>query len=46
MTAAERGTIADVILPHSTRRRIARGLAMLRDKHVDMPKRKHENFPL
>jgi propionyl-CoA carboxylase beta chain len=37
----------DVIMPHSTRRRIARGLAMLRDdKHLDMPKRKHDNLPL
>jgi propionyl-CoA carboxylase beta chain len=44
--AAERGYIDDVIMPHSTRRRIARGLAMLRDKHVDMPKRKHDNLPL
>ena len=30
--AAERGYIDDVIMPHSTRRRIARALAMLRDK--------------
>jgi propionyl-CoA carboxylase beta chain len=44
--AAERGYIDDVIMPHSTRRRIARGLAMLRDKHLDMPKRKHDNLPL
>ncbi len=28
--AAERGYIDDVIMPHSTRRRIARALAMLR----------------
>ena len=46
MAAAERGYIDDVIMPHSTRRRIARGLAMLRDKHLDMPKRKHDNLPL
>jgi propionyl-CoA carboxylase beta chain len=44
--AAERGYIDDVIMPHSTRRRIARGLAMLRDKHIDLPKRKHDNLPL
>jgi propionyl-CoA carboxylase beta chain len=31
--AAERGYIDDVIMPHSTRRRIA----MLRDKKVVMP---------
>src|SRR3954469_5640692 len=30
--AAERGYIDDVIMPHSTRRRIARALAMLRNK--------------
>jgi propionyl-CoA carboxylase beta chain len=39
-----RGYIDDVIMPHSTRIRIARGLVMLRDKHLDMPKRKHENL--
>jgi propionyl-CoA carboxylase beta chain len=44
--AAERGYIDDVIMPHSTRRRIARGLAMLRDKKVDLPARKHDNLPL
>src|SRR5438045_2753307 len=44
--AAERGYIDDVIMPHSTRRRIARALAMLRNKHVDMPARKHDNLPL
>ena len=37
--AAERGYIDDVIMPHSTRRRIARALAMLRNKHVEMPAR-------
>jgi propionyl-CoA carboxylase beta chain len=44
--AAERGYIDDVIKPHSTRRRIARALAMLREKHVEMPARKHDNLPL
>ena len=44
--AAERGYIDDVIMPHSTRRRIARALAMLRDKHVEMPAKKHDNLPL
>jgi propionyl-CoA carboxylase beta chain len=44
--AAERGYIDDVIMPHSTRRRIARALAMLRDKHVEMPARKHDNLPV
>lgn len=44
--AAERGYIDDVIMPHSTRRRIARALAMLRHKQVEMPPRKHDNLPL
>jgi propionyl-CoA carboxylase beta chain len=44
--AAERGYIDEVIVPHSTRRRIARALAMLRSKHVERPWRKHENLPL
>jgi propionyl-CoA carboxylase beta chain len=44
--AAERGYIDEVIMPHSTRRRIARALAMLRNKHVEMPSRKHDNLPV
>src|ERR1700761_7420328 len=44
--AAERGYIDEVIMPHSTRRRIARALAMLRGKRVEMPARKHDNLPL
>src|SRR3954454_12177892 len=44
--AAERGYIDDVIMPHSTRRRIARALALLRNKQVEMPVKKHDNLPL
>ena len=44
--AAERGYIDDVIMPHSTRKRIARALAMLRGKKVEMPGRKHDNLPV
>jgi propionyl-CoA carboxylase beta chain len=44
--AAERGYIDDVIMPHATRSRIARALAMLRGKTVEMPGRKHDNLPL
>jgi propionyl-CoA carboxylase beta chain len=44
--AAERGYIDEVIMPHSTRRRIARALAMLRTKSVERPWRKHDNIPL
>jgi propionyl-CoA carboxylase beta chain len=44
--AAERGYIDDVIMPHATRPRIARALAMLRGKRLEMPARKHDNLPL
>ena len=44
--AAERGYIDEVIMPHSTRRRVARGLDMLRNKSLDRPWRKHNNIPL
>jgi propionyl-CoA carboxylase beta chain len=44
--AAERGYIDDVIMPHATRPRIARALAMLRGKTVEMAGRKHDNLPV
>jgi propionyl-CoA carboxylase beta chain len=44
--AAERGYIDDVIMPRTTRGRIARALAMLRDKRMEMPPRKHDDIPL
>ncbi len=44
--AAERGYIDEVIMPHSTRRRIARALAMLRHKATELPWKKHDNIPL
>src|SRR3954467_5239304 len=44
--AAERGYIDDVIMPHSTRKRIARALSMLKDKKVKTPAKKHDNLPL
>jgi propionyl-CoA carboxylase beta chain len=44
--AAERGYIDEVIMPHSTRRRIARGLRMLRNKDLTNPWKKHANIPL
>jgi propionyl-CoA carboxylase beta chain len=44
--AAERGYIDEVIFPHSTRRRIARGLRLLRNKHMEQPWKKHDNIPL
>jgi propionyl-CoA carboxylase beta chain len=44
--AGHRGYIDDVILPHETRKRLCRSLAMLRDKQLDNPWRKHNNLPL
>jgi propionyl-CoA carboxylase beta chain len=44
--AAERGFLDDVIMPHSTRRRIARALDMLKSKHLENPWKKHDNIPL
>src|SRR5690242_1113876 len=44
--AAERGFIDDVILPHSTRRRVARAFATLRHKKQSGPPKKHDNIPL
>jgi propionyl-CoA carboxylase beta chain len=44
--AGARGYIDDVILPHETRKRICRSLAMLKDKKLDNPWRKHGNIPL
>ena len=44
--AASRGFIDDVIMPRGTRQRICRSLAMLRDKEVENPWKKHDNLPL
>jgi propionyl-CoA carboxylase beta chain len=44
--AAERGYIDEVIMPAATRRRVARGLQMLRSKKLENPWRKHGNIPL
>jgi len=44
--AGARGFIDDVIMPHSTRKRICRSLSMLRDKDLENPWRKHGNIPL
>jgi propionyl-CoA carboxylase beta chain len=44
--AGSRGFIDDVIMPHATRKRICRSLAMLRDKALENPWRKHGNIPL
>ncbi|MBT8458024.1 MAG: acyl-CoA carboxylase subunit beta [Alphaproteobacteria bacterium] len=44
--AAERGFIDEVILPRSTRRRVARAFAALRRKKQSRPWKKHDNIPL
>ena len=44
--AAAKGFIDEVIMPHSTRRRIAQGLRKLRDKQLENPWKKHDNIPL
>ena len=44
--AASRGYIDDVIMPSETRERICRSFAMLRDKKLENPWRKHGNIPL
>ncbi|MDN3664440.1 acyl-CoA carboxylase subunit beta [Algibacter miyuki] len=44
--AAQRGFIDEVILPNHTRRKLIKAYAMLEDKKVVLPKRKHGNIPL
>jgi propionyl-CoA carboxylase beta chain len=43
--AASRGFIDDVIMPHSTRRRLAKAITLLRTKKVERAWRKHGNVP-
>ncbi len=44
--AAARGFIDEVILPRETRRKLLKGFAMLENKEVSRPERKHGNIPL
>jgi propionyl-CoA carboxylase beta chain len=44
--AGHRGFIDDVIMPSTTRKRLCRSLAMLRDKRLEDPWKKHSNIPL
>ncbi len=44
--AGARGFIDDVVMPHETRKRVCRSLAMLKDKVLENPWRKHGNIPL
>lgn len=41
--AAERGLVDNVIDPAETREVLVKSLAMLRNKHADLPSRKHGN---
>jgi propionyl-CoA carboxylase beta chain len=45
-TAAERGYIDDVIVPHETRPKLIRALHTLQSKREPGPSRKHGNIPL
>jgi propionyl-CoA carboxylase beta chain len=45
-SAAERGYIDDVIVPHETRPKLIKALETLETKRVPGPKRKHGNIPL
>lgn len=44
--AAERGYVDDVIDPADTRSKLIAGLAMLKSKREELPRRKHGNVPL
>lgn len=44
--ASERGFVDEVIMPRTTRKRIARAFASLRNKSVQTPWKKHDNIPL
>jgi len=44
--AGRRGYIDDIIMPHATRKRVCRSLALLRNKRLENPWRKHGNVPL
>jgi len=44
--AAELGYIDEVIQPHSTRKRVNRAFALLKDKELKNPWKKHGNLPL
>ena len=44
--AASKGFIDEVIMPHSTRRRIAGALRKLKHKQLENPWKKHDNIPL
>ncbi len=44
--AGSLGFIDDVIMPHNSRKRLCRSLAMLKEKQLENPWKKHGNIPL
>jgi propionyl-CoA carboxylase beta chain len=44
--AARKGYIDDIIMPHSTRRRVGKALRSLKNKQLENPWKKHDNIPL
>ena len=46
IVAASRGFLDDIVRPYNTRWRICRALAVLENKKVDTPWKKHDNLPL
>ncbi|MEM8541965.1 MAG: acyl-CoA carboxylase subunit beta [Pseudomonadota bacterium] len=44
--AAQRGFLDEVIMPHSTRRRVIRAFEVLKTKKAQVPNKKHDNIPL
>ncbi len=45
-SAAERGFIDEVILPKDSRKKLIKAFAMLENKNIVLPKKKHGNIPL
>ena len=46
LVAASRGYLDDIIKPHRTRWRLCKYLAMLENKKIETPWKKHDNLPL
>ena len=46
VAALSKGYIDDIIMPHSTRRRVAKSLRTLKNKQLENPWKKHDNIPL
>jgi propionyl-CoA carboxylase beta chain len=44
--AAKLGYVDDVIVPSDTRPRLIAALELLRDKQVELPRKKHGSIPL